>query len=124
MTVEEAARRLGVKRGTVEVWRSAHRRQDGRRALLEEAWDHYAAVKAGLRDGRRGMKPARHWVRGKKMTVKEAAEALGVKEGTLRAYLRYHGCSLDAACRFYRKRRENREKREAVKEILRIINGG
>lgn len=123
MTMEEAARRLGFKRITLEKWRSLHRHADGSRALLEEAWDHYQDVRRGLYNNHPGRPPEKYWVQGKRVTIKKAAEALGVKEGTLWTYKKKHECSLDAACQFYRKRNEMKAKRDAEREILRIING-
>ena len=124
MTMEEAAQRLGYERESLECWRTRNRRADGSRALLEEAWDHFQDVKRGLYNNHPGRKPEKNWVGGRKQTIRQAAEALGVKESTMRNYLRNRGCSLDAACRFYRKRNEMKAKRDAEREILRIINGG
>jgi hypothetical protein len=51
------------------------------------------------------------------MTIAEAAGRCRVDVRAFRAYLYYHGCSVQTAVRFY----ENRAKREAEKEIMRIL---
>lgn len=63
--------------------------------------------------------PAKHMVHGEWMTVAEAATRLGVNEHTLRAYLQKRRCSLDAAWRYY----ANKRQEQAVRQIVKIING-
>ena len=52
------------------------------------------------------------------MTKREVAEALGMPIGTLDSYMHNHRCGLDAAWRYYTRKRERR----AEKQILEIIN--
>ena len=116
MTLEEAARRLGRSKATIVNWRSAHRRPDGGTGLLVDCWDHYAALNAGkIKPGKREGK--RYYVKGRHITVAEAAGMLGITEKALRVYLSKHKCSLNSAVRYY----ENRAKDQAVREIMEII---
>lgn len=119
MTVAEAAERLGLHRVTLERWRTMHRQPDGSRETLVAAWDHYKAVKSGNYRSKMGRKPVKHWVKGRQMTVKQAAEATGVSVQRLYNYTCVHQCSLDAAVRNISKKRQER----AERKILKIIRG-
>lgn len=117
-TVRHEAMRLGVNIGTLESWRSIHRHEDGSRALLEEAVDHYQGLKDGtIQPQRHGFAPRKHFVRGKPMTIAEAAEMLGMSERAMRHYLSYHKCKLETAVL----RIEERKQASAVKSILDIL---
>ena len=118
MTEAEAAARLGRSVITVRQWRYKHRREDGKPSLLVEAWDHYADVNAGLIKLHRGRSAKVHRVGGKRMTRNQAAEALGIKVGTLDSYMSIHRCGVAAACAYY----ERKRRREAEKRILEIID--
>ena len=117
-TVRREAVRLGVKIGTLESWRSIHRHEDGSRALLEEAVDHYQGLKDGtIQPQRHGFAPRKHFVRGKPMTIAEAAEMLGMSEKAMRQYLSYHKCKLETAVL----RIEECRRKQAEREIMRTL---
>ena len=117
MTEAEAAERLGIKRLTIQKWRSIHRRPDGKPGLLVEAWDYYVDVKAGRIKRWMGRPPVVHHVGGRRMTKREVAEELGMPVGTLDSYMHNHRCGLAAAYKHY-------SERQAEKKILEIIRGG
>lgn len=117
-TTRREAERLGVSSRTIEKWRTDHRRPDGGRALLEEAVEHYEALARGeIAPPRSGPEPRRYWVRGKRMTIAEAAALVGAKECSLRAYIWRRRCSVDAAV----KRLEAKRRKQAEQEILKIL---
>lgn len=118
MTEAEAAERLGRARITIQQWRYKHKHADGSAALLEEAWDYYSDVNAGLIRLHNGQ-PPKHKLRGRTMPVREAAEMLGIPAGTLYSNMSLYSCELDAAYRYYNEKRQ----RKAEKKILEIIRG-
>lgn len=119
MTVAQAAARLGVSVSAIQTWRQVNRRPDGSRGLLEEAWDHYAAVNAGRIKKYKPRESKLHWVRGKRMTVAQAADMIGVSAYSVRRYTSVHKCSVETAV----KRLEAFHKRRTAREIMKIING-
>ena len=119
MTVREAAERLGVKYRTLEEWRTNHRRPDGSRSLLEEAFDWYTAVNAGRIPRRPGKHPRLHRLRGRLVTVREAAEQLHVTYKALYNEM-WAGRSLEAVARRIERRRTER----AVRTIVGIMAEG
>lgn len=74
-------------------------------------------MNAGLVE--RYRKPPKYKLRGRPTTVKQAAERLGIPEGTLYSHLHNHRCGLAAAVAYYERKRQRR----AEKEILEIIRG-
>lgn len=112
LTTSEAARRLGVARQTLQGYRYEHH------CILEDAYDHYDALNRGwIQRGKPGPKPKTYRLRGKDLTVAEAAEALRVPLSTMYKTLYRHRGDLNAAARALEKKREE----EAAREILRII---
>ena len=112
ITVYEAAERLGVAKKTLDDYRCLHR------CTLEAAWDHYDALNRGeITRGKPGRKPRTYRMGLKRLTVKEAAEALGVPLGTMYRYLdRYNG-NLNTCAAAIDARRTDR----AVRELMRAI---
>ena len=100
MTTTQAAEQLGTSYAALVQWRVKHRRPDGSPALLEECVDHYEAVRAGHIKRYVGSvgRGARYWVRGRKLTMAQAAEKYGLNEMSLRRYVYRHGCSVQTAC--------------------------
>ena len=116
MTVKQVAEELDCKPHSIENWRYKCRDKAGNKPTLEEAYDHFkGAPKRG-----RGKEPEKHRVRGKMMTVKEAADKYGTTVNSLRQLMSRHNCSLDAAV----KRLEARQTKMAEKAILEILKGG
>ena len=120
MTEAEAAERLGTTRIAVQLWRYRHRQPNGQAALLVEAWDHYAGIRAGRIKRWYGRPTVRHRVDGRMMSREEAAKALRMPVRTLDSYMHNHRCGLDAAYRHY----SEKQKRQAVKKLVGIIMGG
>ena len=118
MTVQEAADRLGVAYKTIDNWRSIHRHEDGSRALLVDYWDWTMRWRRGEIPRRPGKHVRTYWVRGKQLTMKQAARKAGVSYKALHCYIRAHGCSVNAAVRYY----ERRAIQRAVNEIMAVIN--
>ena len=121
MTVYEAAARLGVAYATLMNWRWQHRRPGGGPGLLEDAWDHYAALNAGWI--RRGpyKRPTIHMVHGRRMTVREAAEALGVSYKAVCQYRYKYGATLQRAWDFYAARNAERAAAERLGVKLKTL---
>ena len=116
MTVKQVADELDCKPHSIENWRYKYRDKAGKKPTLEEAYDHFkGAPKRG-----RGKEPEKHRVRGKMMTVKEAADKYGTTVNSLRQMMSRHNCTLDAAV----KRLEARRTKMAEKAILEILKGG
>lgn len=125
MTKEEAAERCGVARVTLDDWRRRHRQPDGRPGLVEAAYDHYMAVNRGEAPRYPGSLAPRktYWVDGKRLSMRLAAERAGVPEYTLRAWVRRHDCSVQAAVRHYRRAAEAAAIEQAAAEIMRVLAG-
>lgn len=118
MTVQEAADRLGVTYKSIENWRTVHRREDGKRALLVDYWDWAMRWRRGEIPRRPGKHVRTYWVRGQRLTMKQAAQVAGVSYKALHCYISAHGCSVNAAVRHY----EQCAIQRAVKEVMAIIN--
>lgn len=121
MTEREAAEKQGVNLKTLKKFRIRHRRADGAMALLEEAWDWYAAKRAGEKPvwpgmRRQGRPPVKHAVHGRRMTQREAAEAYGVTLNAIWMQMHSHRCSLETAV-------DRARSAKAEREILAIIKG-
>ena len=119
MTVSEAARRLGVRRGTLEKWRLYHRDAEGRLASLEDAWRAYRAYATGARKRYPGRRRAVHKYHGRSVTVREIAEEKGIRPNTIHAYMHRNRCTLQQAVDAIDRRRTER----AVRKIVGIIMG-
>ena len=119
MSMEEAARRLGVSYESLCAWRISHKDAEGRPALLEVAWDHYIDVNRGRIPRIPGRPPKKQRVRGRLLTVREAAEAAGLPYWQVRQYMYRYGYSLARAVKAI----EERKKKAAEQEIMRIIFG-
>lgn len=114
MTVQQAAQELDCKPHSIENWRSANRDKHGHKPTLEEAYEHFkGAPKRG-----KGKEAEKHRVKGKLMTVSEAAEKHHTTVNALRQTMSRHNCSLDAAVQ----RLENRRTKAATKAIMAILN--
>lgn len=118
MTVYEAAERLGVSFTAIENWRSKHRRADGSRALLVEYWDWAMRWRRGEIPRRPGKQARIYWVKGRQLTLKQAAQRAGVSYKVFHQYVARHRCSVNTAVRHY----EERAIQRAVDEIMSIIN--
>lgn len=114
ITVREAARRAGTTYSAIVCRRSIYGE------TLEAAYDHYCMLRDGAIPAAQGRKPKRQAVRGRMVTVAEAAARLGVTPGALRSYMSYHSVSLAEAVRAA----EARQKDAAVKAILAILAEG
>lgn len=114
ITVKQAAEELDCKPHSIENWRSANRDKHGKKPTLEEAYEHFkGAPKRG-----KGKEAEKHRVKGKLMTVSEAAEKHRTTVNALRQTMSSHNCSLDAAVQ----RLENRRTKAATKAIMAILN--
>lgn len=113
VTVQQAAQELGCKPHSIENWRSKNSDKDGRKPTLAEAYQHFKnAPKRGP-----GSVGKIHTVKGKKMTVREAAEKYGTTVSALRQVMSRHSCSLEEAVNRY----EKRKTKAAVDSILSIL---
>lgn len=112
-TIWEAAEELGVKPHSIVNYRYDHKKPDGTRPTLEEAYDYFRNY---VRQ-RPGPKPKKYRVLGSWLTIAEAAEKYKANEGTLRAYMSKHHCKLETAVR----RLEERRAKQAEKDILSIL---
>jgi len=116
ITIQQAAKELNCKPHSIDNWRSANRDREGNKPTLEEAYDHFKeAPKCG-----KGKEPEKHWVNGKRLTVRQVAEKYGTTISALRQVMSRHQCSLDTAVN----RLEGRRKRKAEQAILGILKGG
>ena len=118
LTISEAARRLGLSVKTLYNYRYKHRRPDGGPGLLVDAWDWYSEDHV-REHAPLGRPPLTYYVNGKLLTMKQAAVLVRVNHKAMRFYIHKHGCTVQTAVRFYRKRAEER----AVREIAGIILG-
>lgn len=113
MTIKDAAQMLGVTRLAIYLWRYKRKRPDGSLPSLAET---VAAYRSGeVRN--RGKQPKQHRVAGKLMTMREAAEMVGVSYSAMQLYTYKHKCSLAKAVKYY----ETRKQRKAEKDILNIL---
>lgn len=115
MTAKECADMLGITTSAIQDWRYAHKRPDGKMPLMSEA---VAAYRTG-QVKRGGSRPKYHKVKGREITVKEAADRVGVGITTLRSYMHKRGVSLATAMRYY----EAKKQRRAEQAILNILRG-
>ncbi len=113
MTIKDAAEMLGVTMMAIYLWRFRHRKPDGSMPSLAET---VAAYRSG-EVKRSGKLPKQHRVAGKLMTMREAAEMMGVSYNTMQLYTYKHRCSLDKAVKHYKAQKKQR----AEREILRIL---
>lgn len=114
LSEREIAAELGISKKALANWRITHRKPDGTKPTMEEAIEHYRLYVAS---GRKRAKPKVHRVKGRDMTVAEAAKMLGCTEVALRSSMSWNKESLAAAV----KRQERLKARRAEKEILRIL---
>ena len=119
MTLREAAQRLGIGYEALCNWRSNHKDAEGRPALLEAAWDHYSDINRGRIPRIPGRPPKRQRVGGRMLSTREAAEAAGLPLWQVRQYMYRYGYSLARALKAI----EERKKKAAEQEIMRIIFG-
>ena len=119
MTEAEAAEKLGRSRWTVMQCRYRHRREDGKPMLLVEAWDHFEGLNKGWIKPKYGRRE-KLTLKGRPAYATKVAKKLGMPVNTLYSHMHNHKCGLDATVRYY----EQKQKRRAEKEILKIINGG
>lgn len=113
MTIKDVAEMLGVTRQAIYLWRFKRKRPDGSLPSMAE-------VVAAYRSGEvryRGKQPKQHRVGGKLMTLREAAEMVGVSYAAMQRYTYNHRCSLDRAVNYY----EAKKRGNAEREILRIL---
>ena len=114
LTTTEAAARLGVARRTLVNYRQHHK------CLLEDAFDHFDGLNKGwIAHGKTGPKPRQGWVKGQRVTIREAAGELGVSVNTMYRLARRAG-SIAGAVRVVEKKRED----AAVRAILSICGEG
>lgn len=111
LTFNEAAARVGYS--AQHLRRYVH--DNG--CTLEEAVDHFRgrAKYAG-----RGSEPKRYRVKGRLMTLYQAADAYGIRAKALYSYMWRHKCSLDKTVRHY----EAIQVKQAEQDILRILMEG
>ncbi len=120
MTVVEVAEAFGRCPGNIRAWQDRHRHPDGTPATMQETWDHYEDVRLGLEPVRPG-RPAREYdVDGKLLTPAEMAEACGTSCTAFRNGMRYHRTGPVEEYRRRQKKRDARETRRAVAEILAV----
>lgn len=113
MTTKQAAEMLGVTPTALTQWRFRYKRPDGTPALLSDAVQAYREGRVA----RGGREPRPHKVRGRTMTVAEAAAQMGVTPNALRLYMSRHRVTLETAV----KARERRKRRQAERDILKIL---
>ena len=113
MTIRDAAQMLGVTMQAIYQWRFKRKRPDGSLPSLAEA---VAAYRSGeVRN--RGKRGKQHRASGKLMTMREAAEMVGVSYAAMQLYTYKHRCSVAKAVKYY----ETRKQRKAEKDILNIL---
>ena len=114
ITVRDISQMLGVREKSINQWRQMHRDVAGNMPQMKDAVEHFRNYK---RFGRKKRTGKAHRVKGRTMTVAEAAVKCGVTDGAIYMYMRKHQCSLETYIRNLEKRRVSR----AVKEIMSII---
>lgn len=113
MTIKDVAEMLGVTRQAIYLWRFKRKRPDGSLPSMAEV---VAAYRSG--DVRHhGKQPKQNRVAGKMMTMREAAEMVGVSYAAMQRYTYNHRCSLARAVKYY----EAKKRGKAEREILRIL---
>lgn len=119
LSEREIAAELGINPHTLSNWRQHHRKPDGTKPTVEEAIEHYRLYNASGR--KRAGWARRHRVKGRDMTVAEAAEMLGCSESALRASMSRNSESLASAVKRHEAWVERNKKKQAEKEIMRIL---
>ena len=114
LSEREIAAELGISPHTLTNWRCANRKPDGTKPTMEEAIEHFKERNAC---GHVRAKPKVHRVKGRDMTVAEAAKMLGCTRTALYSSMSWNKESLAATV----KRQERLKARRAEKEILRIL---
>ena len=112
-TVTAVAEALGIHPHSINNYRCNYRRPDGTKPTLAEAYEHF---RTGSRK-RCGRMPRVYYVKGRRMTIAEAAKKYGTTENALRLYMHKHKSSLETAVR----RLEERRAKRAEKEIMGIL---
>lgn len=120
MTRKEVAEAFGRSSGNIYEWQDRHRHPDGTLATMQETWDHYEAVRLGLEPVRPGRPAAVHEVDGQRLTLAEMAEACGTSTASFHQGMKYHRTGPAEEYRRRRKKRDARETRRAVSEILAV----
>lgn len=121
MSEREAAEELGVSSQTLNYYRRAHPNPDGTPMSLQDAYDLYHANRA--RGHQRMSGKAGHAtgvtysLNGRQVTIKEAAELLGLERISIYSGLRRHNGDLEEV---YRRSVAYRETR-AVRKIMKIL---
>ena len=113
MTINDVAEMLGRSKQAIYLWRFKRKRPDGSLPSMAE-------VVAAYRSGEvrhYGKQPKQHRVGGKLMTMREAAEMVGVSYVAMQLYTYKHRCSVAKAVKYY----EAKKQRRAEREILRIM---
>ena len=110
-TVQEVAEALGMSPKIISKYRSCARRPDGTKPTLEETYEHFKNRKRG------GKMPRVYYVKGRRMTIAEAAKKYDTTENALRTYMCRHKSTLETAVR----RLEERRTKRAVKDIMCIL---
>lgn len=113
MTIKDVAQMLGVTMRAIYLWRFKRKRPDGSMPSMAE-------VVAAYRSGEvkhYGTLPKQHRVGGKMMTMREAAEMVGVSYDAMQLYVYKHRCSVAKAVKYY----EAKKQRRAEREILGIL---
>lgn len=117
LSEREIAAELGISKKALANWRITHRKPDGSKPTMEEAIEHFREWNAC---GHVRSKPKVHRVKGRDMTVAEAAKMLGCTEVALRSSMSWNKESLAAAV----KRQERLKARRAEKAIMEILGYG
>ena len=113
MTINDVAEMLGRSKQAIYLWRFKRKRPDGSLPSMAE-------VVAAYRNGEvrhYGKQPKQHRVAGKMMTMREAAEMVGVSYAAMQLYTHKHRCSRAKAG----KHDEAKKKQRAERESLRIL---
>ena len=119
VTVRQLAELLGTRPTNLRSWSYRHCDKNGRPASMQAAAD---AFRAGLHRG--GCQPVLHRVNGRAVTVAQVAAKYGMRAASVRTRMSLKRCSLAECARYYerkRKRREDRKRQEAARNILRIL---
>lgn len=116
MTTSQAAEELGVNPRTLDNWRYLHR-HDGRKALLEEAWDHYKAILEG-KARRYPPRPERvyNW-HGRRLTISQLTQVSDITKHAIYSFKSRHRCTTQEAIDACDARSTDR----ATKAILAIL---
>lgn len=122
MTNRQAAEMLGITPVALRYWRYRHPDAQGRPATLQAAVDAY---RQGVHRG--GGRWKVHRVNGRPMTVAQVAEKYGMNVNSVRMRMSRHNYSLAACVSYYekkRRRRAEKQAKQAEKDILKIIMEG